>query len=314
MADEGNRNVASRSVCSPRERNRAVAEIARRRHRLITREQLLAIGFGIQQIRRRGGSGQFVQVHPGVYAVGPGPLGAKGLWLAATLFAPDGLLSHRPSGALWGMLQLGPSAIVHVTSPKRIRAPAGIVAHRSLVPADERTIRHGIPTTSTGRTIFDYAATASQREIERMLNEAYVLGLPVKPSLSTLLERYPRRRGNATARAALIAFAGGPTLTKSDLEERFLAFLARHGFPRPLTNHPVVTHIGTLSVDFVWPVERLVIEVDAPSTHGSRPAMLRDRRRDRALTLAGWRPARIMENDLEDELGFAREIRCLLAA
>ena len=84
--------------------------------------------------------------------------------------------------------------------------------------------------------------------------------------------------------------------------------------PRPLTNPPIETHIGTIDADCLWPAQRLAIEVDAPSTHGSRPAMVKDRRRDRALILAGWTPSRIMEEDLEDEVALAREISALLAA
>jgi hypothetical protein len=42
--------------------------------------------------------------------------------------------------------------------------------------------------------------------------------------------------------------------------------------------------------------------------------MLKDRRQDRALTLAGWTPARLMEDDLDDEESLAVEIRGLLGA
>ncbi len=235
--------------------------------------------------------------------------------MAAVLFAgQDALTSHRAAGVIWKMLRVGIGSIIDVTSPRRIRGPRGIRAHRSPVPADERAQRHGIPLTSTGRTILDCAETMTAREIERMLNEAFVLGLPIKPALPVLLDRHPRRRGTTTVRTALIRFEGGTTLTKSEVEERFLAFLDRHGFPRPFTNHDVRTHSRTYNVDLCWPGSRLVMEIDAPSTHGSRPKMLKDRRQDRALILAGWTPARLMEDDLDDEDSLAAEIRGLLGA
>lgn len=235
--------------------------------------------------------------------------------MAAVLFAgPDALASHHAASVTWRMLSAAISSIIDVTSSRRIRGPQGIRAHRSSLPADERTLRDGIPLTSTGRTIFDCAATATSREIERMLNEAFVLGLPIKPSLPVLLARYPRRRGAATVRSALLRFEGGATLTKSEVEERFFDFLDRNGFPRPLTNHDVTSHIGTHNVDLCWPERRLIIEIDAPSTHGSRPRMLSDRRQDRALTLAGWTASRLMEDDLDDEPALVAEIRGLLGA
>lgn len=182
------------------------------------------------------------------------------------------------------------------------------------MPRDERTIFKGIPVTTTGRTILDCATSATPREIERMLIEAFMLGLPVKPALAVLLDRHPRSRGAASVRVALKRFEDGPTPTRNDLEDRFLDFLDRHGLPRPQTNYDIPTHIGTIEVDLCWPAERVVIEVDAPSTHGSRPRMLNDRRRDRALTLAGWTPGRVMEDDLEDEPALAAEIRAFLSA
>lgn len=42
--------------------------------------------------------------------------------------------------------------------------------------------------------------------------------------------------------------------------------------------------------------------------------MVNDRRRDRALALAGWRHERVMDSDFDDEPALAREIGALLAA
>jgi very-short-patch-repair endonuclease len=281
----------------------------------VATRELLAMGFSRREIKGRIDDGRLVPRYRGVFAVGPGPLTAHGDVMAAVLFAgPDALASHHAAGVTWRMLRQGLGLIIDVTSSRRIRGPRGIRAHRSPVAADERTRCHGIPLTSTGRTILDCAETSTPREIERMLNEAFVFGLPIKPALAVLLDRYPRRRGAATVRTALTSFEGGTTLTKSEVEERFFDFLDRNGFPRPQTNRDVPTHSGVLNVDLCWPEARLVIEIDAPSTHGSRPKMLKDRRWDRALTLAGWTPARLMEDDFDDEDSLVVEIRGLLGA
>jgi len=303
-----------RSKVSSRERERGLATLASNRHRVVAGRELVRLGLNQQQIQRRVSDGRLVRRYRGVYSVGPGALTADGERLAAAVFAaPDGVVSHRAAAGHLGLMS-SRGGIIDITSSRRIAAPDGIRAHRSTFPRDERMILRNVPVTSTGRTIVDCAAAAGPREVERMLNEAYVLRLPVRPSLRDLLNRYPGRRGVAAVHAALESFEGGRTPTKSELEDDFLDFLDRHGFPRPLTNVIIRTRIGPLRVDCCWPATRLVIEVDAPSTHGSRPSMLDDRRRDRALTLAGWRPGRVMSEDLDDEAALAVEIHALLAA
>jgi very-short-patch-repair endonuclease len=145
-----------------------------------------------------------------------------------------------------------------------------------------------------------------------MLIEAHAIGVPIRPSLNEIFARYPGHRGVASLREAALTFTGPTTRTRSDLEEDFRSFLVRHGLPQPHCNHDIETHIGTINVDCVWLAERVAIELDAPGTHGSRPRMLRDRRRDRALILAGWTPGRLMEEDLLDEAALARELTGLL--
>lgn len=289
---------------------------ASNRHRVASGQELFRLGFSQQQIQRRVADGRLVRRYRGVYVVGPGSLTDHGDRLAAALFAaPDGVVSHHDAASILSLAVGGTGGIIDVTCPRRIRAPKGIRPHRSPLPSDERTIRLNIPVTSTGRTMLDCAAAgATPRDVEKMLNEAYVKGLPIKPPLGEILTRYPRHRGLAALRTALRRFTGPTTRTRSDLEEDYLAFLDRHGFPRPLLNHRIETHIGTLTVDCAWPAQRVVIELDAPSTHGSGPRMLNDRRRDRALILAGWTPGRVMEEDLDDEAALAAEITGLLAA
>lgn len=51
----------------------------------------------------------------------------------------------------------------------------------------------GIRVTSPARTQLDLAAISTRRQMERILNEAEVLGLTDRLSLPMLLERYPRR-------------------------------------------------------------------------------------------------------------------------
>jgi very-short-patch-repair endonuclease len=76
--------------------------------------------------------------------------------------------------------------------------------------------------------------------------------------------------------------------TRSELEEAFLRLCDDHALPRPQTN----THIEGFEVDFAWPAERLIVEVDGYAFHRSPTAFETDRERDVILALAGWRVLR----------------------
>lgn len=300
---------------STRRRDEALSQLARNRHRVVTTAELRRIGYSRREIGRRVEDGRLVRRYRSVYVVGPGALTDRGEWLAAALVAaPDGVISHNDAACLAELIENGTATGVnHITSPRRISPPARIRAHQRRLPPDERTILHSVLTTTTGRTLLDCAALgATPRDLEKMLIEAYVRNFPIRPPLEEILSRYPAHRGVVALRKAARMFDGPTGRTKSDLEEDYREFLARHGFPAPLRNHVIATHSGSLEVDCAWPAQRVAIELDAPSTHGSRPRMLRDRRRDRALVLAGWTPGRLMDEDLLDEVALIREMTGLL--
>jgi very-short-patch-repair endonuclease len=54
-------------------------------------------------------------------------------------------------------------------------------------------------------------------------------------------------------------------------------------------------------VDFFWPTERLVVEIDGFAFHSSKPKFEKDRRRDAELAAAGLRVVRITWRQLVDE-------------
>ena len=62
------------------------------------------------------------------------------------------------------------------------------------------------------------------------------------------------------ARAAALALT--PTLTRSELEDRFLMLCRAHRIPRPLVNEEV----AGLEVNFFWPSARLAVDTTAEPT------------------------------------------------
>jgi very-short-patch-repair endonuclease len=101
----------------------------------------------------------------------------------------------------------------------------------------------------------------------------------------------------------------GSTLTRSDLEEMFLAFYRHHRLPRPEVN----LHVEAYEADFVWRSRRVIVEMDGYAGHRTRRAFERDRVRDAEHVLAGYRVLRITHRRLVREPGtVAAQLRRLL--
>lgn len=103
----------------------------------------------------------------------------------------------------------------------------------------------------------------------------------------------------------------GTPHTRSDLEAAMLQLCFDHRLPRPQVNR----HDGDREVDFRWPAQHLVVEVDGWAYHRTRTAFDGDRARDRALLRAGWRVARFSDRQVAgDPLAVAHELTALLDA
>ena len=119
--------------------------------------------------------------------------------------------------------------------------------------------------------------------IERALEQSYVLRLVEPGAIEDALERATGRR-TAPLRRLLAVERRAPTLTRSELEEAFLALCRRGGLPDPEVN----VHLHGYEVDFLWRAQRRVVEVDGYAFHSMRGAFERDRRKDVDLELAGF--------------------------
>ena len=185
--------------------------------------------------------------------------------MAAVLAAGEGsVLSHRSAAEHWKMLDpaTGP---VHVT----VRRPAGrerrrgLTVHRSgTLLTSHATVEGGIPVTTPARTLSDLRRVVRPPVYRHAVRRAEYRRLPLEDT--------------ATDR------------TRSELERIFLRLCMRHSLPAPETN----VAVGPYTVDFAWPRERLIVEVDGWEGHGFRSAFEDDRRRDADLAVMGWQVVR----------------------
>jgi very-short-patch-repair endonuclease len=271
-----------------------ISALAGRQHGVVARAQLIAADIGARAIDLRLRSGRLHPLHRGVYAVGHQVVSLRGRWMAATL-ATGGVLSHRSAGALWGLRPF--NGRIEITVPWDKTQRPGLLLHRAVLAPDEITARDGIPVTTPARTQLDLAGVLQKHQLQQAINEAERLRLEgPQPN------RHPTKRGTKALRTL-----APPTHTKRDLEARFTTFLNDRRFPAPQTN----VLIEGMEVDFAWPERGVVVELDSWEYHGTRAAFERDRRRDRILIAAGWRPLRVTWRDLDEPGALERELRAV---
>lgn len=158
----------------------------------------------------------------------------------------------------------------------------------------------GVPVTSPFRTVFDLASVLDRRELERAWHEAEVRGLRDRVSLPMLLERYPGRRGSRNLRALLDA-AEPVGFTRNDFEEAFVAFVDGHRLQRPRMNGSLAFRGRFFEIDALWEEERVAVELDSRSVHGTNKNFESDKQRDRILLAEGWRTVRVTWRQLQEE-------------
>ncbi len=146
-----------------------------------------------------------------------------------------------------------------------------------------------------------------------MIHQAEIRRLSGPLSLEDLMDRHPGGPGNKALRAILAKGRIGADITRSELEDRFLAFLDGAGLARPRVNMLVDAAGRQLEVDCAWPSRRLIVELDGHATHATARGYEGDRARDRALAAAGWRVVRVTWRALhEDPTALSSELRSLL--
>jgi predicted transcriptional regulator of viral defense system len=267
-----------------------ISALAERQHWVLSLTQLQLAGLTADAVRQRAAKGRLHRVHRGVYAVGRPELTAHGRWMAATLaYGPTAVLSHSSAAVLWG-IHGSDKGMTHATLPARdARARTGIEVHRSatLTEADVARV-DGIPCTSVARTLVDLGDHAKRRHVERAVDQAELLRLFDLRAVQDALGRAGRRRGAGMLRAVLADYAG-PTLTRLELEERFLALCRGGSLPIPEANAWITLADGVAyQADFLWRAEGLIVETDGRDVHTTRAAFEHDRLRDQRLTLAGF--------------------------
>jgi very-short-patch-repair endonuclease len=234
-----------------------VRAIARRQEGIVTRAQLLAAGASGSAIQRSLRSGRLHPIHKGVYSTqAPELAGEDALLIAALLAAGDGaVLSHGTAAWRWQIIPARPTKIELAVARNR-RALPGLTLHRSQFRPGDLILNVRFPYTSVPRTLLDLAVRYDRRALLKALAEAE-FHHDIRPAD---IERTLRRGhpGSANLRTALKAHTPGHGQARSQLERRFRKLLIEHRIELPLRNEP----LGPWTIDCLWPVRRVAVELD----------------------------------------------------
>jgi hypothetical protein len=275
----------------------ALRETAERQHGVVAHRQLSDMGLGDGLIQSRIDNGTLIPIHHGVFALGHRVLSRRARWMAAVIACgPGAALSHGSAAELWDVRRAGWQPEVTRRSggsPRR-----GIRLHQTRMLEDaEITEKDGIPVTSIERTLLDMSARLDGRQAERALVAADRTGALRWDELSRLIERTPRRPGVPRLRRAALAVDPAAVHAISPLEVDFLSLCRQAGLPSPQVNVLVESYL----VDFLWPLERVVVETDGYAYHADRPAFERDHVRTAKLEACGYAVHRATYRMLTEE-------------
>lgn len=227
-------------------------------------------------------------MHRGVYLLGHAALTPVGELLAAAFAGgTEALVSNSSAAYALGILPR-PEGPPSVTVPGSRRSREGLRFHQGSVATVDIGHVGLVPLTSPIRTLVDLAAETDLRTLERALDEARIRRLVREEELQQAAAEYPGHHGLGPL-GTLLARQAGPDFSRSEAERRLLGLVREAGLPGPRRN----IRVAGWEVDFLWPAERLIVELDGYRFHAGRSAFERDRRKTAELEDAGYSVLRL---------------------
>jgi very-short-patch-repair endonuclease len=238
---------------------KAAWALAEGQHWVITRRQLLEIGYTPEAIDYRIKVRRLRPLHEGVFMVWRSDVDREGYFLGAVLACGESAaLSHDSGGELWE-IRPGIPGPIHVSVLRSHPRRPGIKVHRRM--RMETTTHKGILVTTPACTIVDLAPGLSDSRLERCINEAVNRDLTSPDKLRSEAAAMPRRFG--ARRVVALLDRDTFVATETMLEQRFLGIVRQTGLPLPATQR----RLPGGRVDFYWPELKLVVEADSLHFH-----------------------------------------------
>jgi len=311
---------ARRAAQSPARRPRVVLPAApptllaaaERQRWLLTTEQLHAAKVSSSGISRALKAGWLTRLFHGVYLVGRRVPTTEELDRAGLLASGHGaVLGYRSAARVHKLMTwVGP---VEVVVPHVRRKQPGLHPRSSALTSDEVTVVGGVPVTTVAATLCDLATVLSPAALAQVVHEAEYRNKLAVTEVERLLALHPRRPGCGVLRELITLRRPIVGSLNRGLERRFHRFLAERGYPPTEHNVPFVIAGVQISVDVLFRIEWLAVEIDG-DVHKSARNFESDRRRDRRLLVElGLRVIRVTAADLDRPDELDADLRAALA-
>lgn len=289
--------------------------LARRQLAVFTYDQAILVGLSPYALSRRVRSGEFERLHRGVFRLSGIPDSWEQRLLAACLLT-KGIASHRSAALLLELdgVARAPIEVSVVGKGRKSRHPILLHNTQDLSPWDVSSLGP-IPITTGARTLIDLGAVVDRETVERALEDALKRRLTSETQLSSRIRELEAkgRSGVGVIKSILDERGSGPPV-ESFLELKFLKILKSSGLQLPIKQYEIFdTGRFVARVDFAYPVQKIIIEVDGFAYHSSPRELDRDRSRRNELTSLGWRVFQITWRQIQaDPVGVIERLRKLL--
>jgi very-short-patch-repair endonuclease len=239
---------------------------------------------------------------PGAYAPGSSTITDEGTICAARLACgPDAAVAGLHAEHLWDLRPPWvdpPGRPVSVVVPRSCsRSPAAARVLRLDLRQDQWTLRDGIRVLTVPALVLVTARTGDLWRVERLVDRAISERRPSLPALRREVDRAGRRKGARLLRELLAAGDRYAAMTRSELEELFLALLRRAGLRLPEMD---VVEAGVL-VDALFRRERVAVALDGTAWHRTGRRQHLDRTEELRLRAAGFLVLRYAARQVAEE-------------
>ena len=273
-----------RDVCGERTPDARIRALATAQGGPVSHAQAVLLGASEKMVRVRRRTDRWGDLHYGVYVVGHDALTQRGIAIGALLSMPDGVLSHDLAAAVY-CRELPVPYIPHVTTEQNTERKT-IAVHRAALPPTDRKLHLGLPITTPARTALDCAESLPIDQAAKVVRELRVRGLVTEAQLRDQIARSPGRRGIKPLLRILDGRQGEPT--QSWAEDRIVSLIAQTDLPQPIVNEDHKSG----KRDLRWPEHKLIVELDAFSTHGDPSTFESDRARDNRIAIDDYETRR----------------------
>lgn len=269
-----------------------IEDLLRRHDGVVTFDQAVRCGMSKYSIHRRVRSGSWRRCSRGVFFVDDRPFTDAARMRVAVWGLGGHATASGVAAAWWLDLTKFAPEVIEVTVPRvsNHSRRSGVRVRRRDLMAAEVIERRGLRVTALPLTVVEAAVRrgGGSKLMDGALQRHVDLPALWKAHLDNT-----GRHGSPAARRLLQAASDG---TRSEAERLFGRLLDRAGITGWKANYPVAGY----EVDFAFVGPKVAVEIDGLAFHSTADDFHRDRKRQNAITLAGWQVLRFTWLDLTE--------------